>query len=106
MRRTNNRRATALAGVLLLMSPWVLGYEGSADPLRSSLALGAGIILLSVFGLMIRDAPWQAWGIAALGMLAVAAPFALSFETTTLALLVHVQLGLVTLALTATRLLS
>ncbi len=70
-----------IAGVLLFIAPWVLGYSGSGTPAYASWILGALIAIFAFIGLAPAAGLWTMWVSGILGILAFIAPWVLGFST-------------------------
>ncbi len=81
---------TGIAGVLLFIAPWVLGYAstsggygGSNMAGYASWILGALIAIFSFIGLARGAGLWTMWVAGILGILAFIAPWVLGFTSVT-----------------------
>jgi ABC-type Mn2+/Zn2+ transport system permease subunit len=86
---------TGLLGLALGVSPWVFSYTDNTNALWASIIIGAVILLLSAWKVVARDDDqyWEYWFVGLAGLVAVAAPFVLSFNTLTAALWVSIAIG-------------
>jgi hypothetical protein len=69
----------ALLGAWLMVSPWVLGYQGVVVAMVSTMAIGAVLVASSV-GAMSLPAAWEEWLDVVLGVALMLAPFLLGFN--------------------------
>jgi len=83
-----------LAGLALVLSPWVLGFTTDMAAAWNAWIVGAAVALAALWALV--SFHWaEKWVSGALGLWAVVAPWALGFSELTLAAGTHVVLGLV-----------
>lgn len=101
--RTTLDLAALAAGVLLFVAPWALGFASAGAAAWNAWIVGAVIALLAL-GALVAFTPYEEWANLALGLWAVAAPWALGFAAIQAAVWAHVILGLVVAALAAGRL--
>ncbi len=71
--------ANALLGAWLIVSPWVLGFEGVIVATVSTAALGALLIASSVEAMQLAQA-WEEWLDVALGVVLMLLPVVLGFD--------------------------
>ncbi len=71
--------ATLVAGVWLLVSPWVLGFSSDATVRWTAVGVGLGVALVAVWALAMPAAHYARWSAAALGAGLFVAPWTLSF---------------------------
>lgn len=89
-----------LAGLALVLSPWVLGFTTDMAAAWNAWIVGAAVALAALWALV--SFHWaEKWVSGALGLWAVVAPWALGFEAVRAAAGAHVVLGLVVLILAA-----
>ncbi len=69
-----------IAGILLFIAPWVLGYSGSSTPALASWILGALIAIFAFIGLAPAAGLWTMWVSGILGILAFLAPWVLGYS--------------------------
>lgn len=86
---------TLVASVLLLLSPPILGFAGTA---AVSAYILAAIVAVIGARTLARPAAWEGWIIAAVGLLTFAMPWILGFGAVAVAVLAHKVLGAVMLA--------
>ncbi len=85
-----------VVGIAIILSPFVLGYTANTPAFLSSIILGAGVTAVSaVKGLAPDKTRWEFWVAGILGMLLVAAPFALNFFSLAEAVWLTTYLGMV-----------
>lgn len=90
----------ALMGLALAISPWVLGFDGTSMAMSNALVIG--LVLAAVaLGAVVMPRAWEEWAEGALGLWLVIAPWALGFSGLRDAMLAHVVIGLVVVALAA-----
>jgi hypothetical protein len=75
----------ALLGAWLIISPWVLGFQGVTVAMVTTMAIGA-LLVASSAGAMQVAAAWEEWLDVALGVLLMAAPLLFGFDAVTAAL--------------------
>lgn len=92
MHGTKNNRDTAgnlggipsglnlLAGIWVTVSPWILGFDGSATLTWSTCVTGAAIILLSAIRLGYAGTQWLSWINCVLGAWLIVSPFVLAYH--------------------------
>jgi hypothetical protein len=71
--------ANALVGAWLMVSPWVLGFQGTTVAVTSTVAIGTLLFAASV-GAMTLPQAWEEWMDVALGVLLVLVPWLLGFD--------------------------
>lgn len=85
----------ALAGLVLVVAPWLAGFAGLAAAMWNAVLVGGAIAILGI-AVILRDIPYHAYGHLALGLWAMASPWILGFSVLTGALYAHLGVGLVT----------
>lgn len=91
-----------LLGLLLVVAPWLLGYDGNSSALWSSVILGAVMGLVAGYKVTFRDVGrWEYWVVGIAGFLALLAPFVLGFMVVPAALWTTLVIGLLALGLAA-----
>jgi hypothetical protein len=75
----------AVLGAWLMVSPWVLGFQGVTVAMVSTIAIGTLLIASSV-GAMSVPAAWEEWLDAILGAGLMMAPMLLGFDSVDAAL--------------------
>lgn len=89
---------SALLGVWLISSPWVLGFQ--AESVAMSNAVVAGIALLAVaLGAIFIPAAWEEWTESALGLWLIISPWVLKIESLEWARISAVSTGVAVLVL-------
>jgi hypothetical protein len=102
------RRNTAIdwinliLAVLLFISPWVLGYTGTAA-MTNALIAGVVIAILAIAAL-VSFAKWEEWVNLIVGLWVLISPWVLGFTAATAALWSHVVIGIVVAVLAAVEL--
>lgn len=76
---------TAGLGTWLVVSPWLLGFQGVTVAMVTTAAIGVLLVASSV-GAMQLPAAWEEWMDAALGVLLMVAPALLGFDAVDAAL--------------------
>ena len=71
--------AGLVAGVWLLISPWVLGFSTGATERWTTVGVGAAVTLVAVWALAMPAARFAEWSAIALGLGLFLAPWTLSF---------------------------
>lgn len=102
MIKTVNRKTTEtaldavnfVAGICLMLAPWVLGFAGETKAAWDAWLTGAAIALVAI-GALVAFAPWEEWLNLLLGIWAIIAPWALGFSALTYAVAAHVVVGVV-----------
>lgn len=90
----------ALMGLALAISPWVLGFAGNSMAMSNAVVIG--LVLAAVaLGAVVMPSAWEEWAEGALGLWTVAAPWIVGFAGLRDAMLAHVVIGLVVVALAA-----
>lgn len=85
---------TGLLGVLMVIAPWVLRFSDNTAALWTSIALGAVLLVLAaVEAYQKGEVMWEYWVAGLVGLLAIVAPFVLSFSSLTVALWSLIVLG-------------
>ena len=74
---------TGILGLLLGLSPFVLGFANSAIALWTSLVLGVIVVVASIIGLASQamDKRWEYWVIGLAGVAAFIAPFVFGYAS-------------------------
>lgn len=81
-----------LLGAGLIAAPWYFGFASETVAAWNARLFGAAVIALAVPALM-RTSEWEEYAIAAAGLWACAAPWALGFQEATAAAWAHVGFG-------------
>ncbi|WP_309083029.1 SPW repeat protein [Chelativorans sp.] len=84
--------AKVIAGLCLALSPWMVGFTGTAAAAWNAWVIGAIIAILAIWALAAFD-PWQEWLSLVAGIWAIAAPWALGFSDLSGAAMTHVVIG-------------
>jgi hypothetical protein len=85
---------TGISGLLLAISPYVLGFTDNTAAFWTSLVVGGAILVASLFEAAETDKdPIEYWFLGALGIVAIAAPFVLNFTGITEALWMNIVVG-------------
>jgi hypothetical protein len=79
-------------GVILFVSPWVLGYTAKVAASWNAWILGIMIGLLALAAIMAFER-WEEWINLSLGIWVILAPWALGFSAVTAAMWTHLVLG-------------
>lgn len=86
--------ATGILGLVLAAAPWLFGYSDNTSALWTSLLIGGATIVVSwIEGAKEGREAWEYWIAAILGLVAIAAPFALGFGGLTMAMWTSVIAG-------------
>lgn len=80
-------------GVLMFLSPWLVGFSAEVYAASSAWALGAATVVLFAIALFKPEHQWEEWGNLALAVLLILAPFALGFAAVAGAAYAHWILG-------------
>jgi hypothetical protein len=70
---------TALLGIWLIVSPWVLGFQGVVVATVTAVALGA-LLIANSFGAMQVSQAWEEWLDVILGVALMLSPLLLGFD--------------------------
>lgn len=98
---------TGVLGVVLALSPFILGYSDNASALWASILVGAAIIGLSwTEGIYEGRNMWEYWAAAILGLAAIVAPFLLGFGSHLSAMPTMVFMGLLIALLAGSKVLT
>ncbi|MCL4487697.1 MAG: SPW repeat protein [Chloroflexi bacterium] len=98
---------TGILGVLLIVAPFVLVFNGNLVATWTSVILGAAIVVVSAIKGLLHDAtPWEYWVAGILGILAIVSPFVLRFSALPSALYTTIVLGLIVLLAAAYQLMG
>jgi len=89
-----------IAGLVLAISPWILGFAGTGAVAWNAWIVGLLIALVAI-GALVAFQQWEEWVNLVLGLWAVVSPFALGFSSQVGACSVHVVVGLVVAVLAA-----
>jgi nitric oxide reductase large subunit len=92
--------ANVVAGLVLLLSPWYLGYAGETYAAWNAWIVGAAMALIAVAALVAFH-QIEEWANVGLGVWAVSAPWVLGFSAVASAMWVHVIAGLAVAVLAA-----
>lgn len=97
---TNNRSAwywaVGIVGILLVIAPFVLGYNDIDEALWTSIILGGVTAIVMIYKALAHDsANWQYWLAGIAGVLAILAPFILGFDNDDSALWSNIVLGVI-----------
>jgi len=90
--------ATLVAGLWLLISPWVVGYAADSVALTNAVIFGIAIIVYSIIELSVPRA-WEEWLMVAAGVWLIISPWVLGFGAEARAVRDTVIVGIVVLLL-------
>ena len=65
----------AVLGAWLALSPWAMGYVGETTAMGNALVVGLALIAVALGAILVPRA-WEEWSEAALGLWAMASPWA------------------------------
>lgn len=82
-----------ILGLLLIISPWLLGYAGEANALWNAVVLGVLIAAAALYALF-RVKAWEEWTHVVLGAWLVVSPWLLGFAGVAAAMWSAVVIGL------------
>jgi hypothetical protein len=83
-----------IAGVLLFIAPWVLGYSTHSTAFYDALVLGALIVVFALIGLFVNGASmWTHWLVGILGILSFISPWVLGYANLLPAFWANIILG-------------
>lgn len=97
--------ANAVIGVGLVLSPWAMGYAAESTPTANAVTAGVAL-LAAALGAMLTPRAWEEWTEALLGVWLVVSPWVLGFAAGEVARNVAVAIGLVTVVLALSTLLT
>ena len=86
--------ATLVAGIWLLISPWIVGYAADAAATSNAVIFGIAIIIYSIIELSIPRA-WEEWLMVAAGVWLIVSPWVLRFSSETRAVWDMVIVGII-----------
>ncbi|MCG8347454.1 MAG: SPW repeat protein [Chloroflexales bacterium] len=90
----------SILGLLLVISPFALGYSTDTNAMWSSIVLGAVIALVSGYKALARDKGiWEDVIAVIAGVVAIAIPFVLGFSSIAVALWTFVVMGILVVLL-------
>ena len=89
---------SAVLGVWLLVSPWVLGFAEQTTPTVNAAVIGIALIATGIGATFVPRA-WEEWTEGALGVWLVVSPWVLAFDTLQLAMMSTVLTGVAVLVL-------
>ena len=95
----------AVAGLVLLFSPWMFGFADTASAAWNAWIVGAIIAIVALSSLVALQ-QWEEWANVVLGVWAIVAPWALGFSALSGAVAIHVVVGLIVAVLAAVELWS
>lgn len=87
-----------VAGLWMIVSPWVLAYQPESRPMWNAVVLGA-LIAAVAFTALYRAFAWQEWVNAVLGLWLIVSPWVLGFAGLQAAMANAVIVGAVVAAL-------
>ena len=86
---------TGFLGFVLMIAPFMLGYEGNPVALWSSILVGLATVVLSwMEGAQHDTQTWEYWTVGSLGIVAIVAPFVMGFGSLTEALVTSIVVGI------------
>ena len=91
-----------IAGVVLAISPWVLGFAGAGFAWNAWI-VGVVVALVAI-GALVAFRQWEEWVNLVLGIWAIVSPWVLGFSADSGAAVTHVIVGLVVALLAAVEL--
>lgn len=94
-----------IAGICLALSPWVLGFTGTAAAAWNAWIVGVVIALIAI-GALVAFAEVEEWANLILGIWSVISPWVLGFTAVTAAMTAHIIIGLIVAVLAAIELWS
>lgn len=89
-----------VAGIALVLSPWLLGYAAEVSAVWHASIAGIVIVLLAA-GALLAFNKYEEWAALAVGLWTVAAPWVVGFAGLATAMWTHVIVGIVVAALAA-----
>ena len=88
----------AVLGVWVIVSPWVLGFEGASMAMSNAVIVGIALVATALGAVFVPRA-WEEWTEAALGLWLVVSPWILGFSGHREALLSMMIAGLAVIGL-------
>lgn len=96
---------TGFLGLVSIIAPYLFDYSQDSAALWTSLAVGAVLVVASIFeGIAADRERWEYWVVGTVGLGAIFAPFVLGFSTLSTALWTLVIIGIVTILAAWTKL--
>lgn len=92
--------ANMIFGLLLALSPWLLRFTGLEAATLNAVIIGGLICALSALALTLLDR-WEAYISGLLGIWAMLSPWLIGFTAYDMAMLAHIGLGAVVVAVAA-----
>lgn len=80
-------------GILMFLSPWLVGFSAEVYAASSAWVLGLATVVLFAIALFKPEHQWEEWANLALAVLLILAPFALGFSAVAGAAYAHWILG-------------
>ena len=71
---------SAVIGAWLIVSPWVLGFQGEVVAMVNAVVIGVALIAVALGAVLVPSA-WEEWTEFALGLWLIASPWLLGFAT-------------------------
>lgn len=71
--------ANALLGVWLVLSPWILGFQGNLTAMTNAVIVGV-LLVAAALGAIFLPRAWEEWTECVLGLWLVASPWLLGFR--------------------------
>jgi hypothetical protein len=91
---------TAVAGLFLVLSPWLFGFAAESGAAWNSWIAGA-LIGVTAVGTLLKSQEWEEWALLALGSWTLVSPWVLGFAGVTAAAAVSVAVGALVMAVSA-----
>jgi hypothetical protein len=88
----------AVIGLWLIVSPWILGFQGETSAMANAVVIGLALIAAAL-GAMFVPRAWEEWTEFGLGLWLIVSPWILGFSNLYDARLNAVIVGIVTAAL-------
>ena len=88
----------ALMGLLVVLSPWALGFQATTPAMVNAVIVGVALIAAAMGAIFVPRA-WEEWTEGVLGLWLMVSPWTLGFSTHRDAKLATVAAGLVILVL-------
>lgn len=105
-RETNGGRAGSvlniIAGIYLLLSPFILSYSNLTNVARNDIVVGFLVLILAIIGAANRGARWIRWLTALFGIWLLFSPFLIGYGVARV-LWNHIILGILIIVFSATR---
>jgi hypothetical protein len=97
--RSQTNLLTALFGILLFISPWLLGF--SREPAGWNAFVSGAVLAAISIAAVVRYSEWEEWVDFVVGMWILASPWMLNYPSGATATKLHVLVGVIVTVLAA-----